>query len=149
MSKRYELRLDDVELEQVDNNNTKLHLQYELRDSYGCTQRETTLEDITLLLNSLHTQMEHYRTQAYELNERRIDLESHLAKRRECDSLENELFYTICDKMDNQVKNDIIPLLQTLMVCFNCIYESNSGQYENNLIMLKYHVKGFKEVCKE
>lgn len=52
-------------------------------------------------------------------------------------------------KQDQRVREDLAPLIQGLMDCFVCIHETNEHQYRNNLIMLRYYLKAFEEVCKE
>ena len=57
---------------------------------------------------------------------------------------------TVIDlKGNTKVKEDITPIIKDLVECFLCIHDNNPRQYRNNLIMLQYHVKGFKEVCND
>ena len=170
---RYDLKLYRMESEEVNDTDTRFHLKYLLTDKLGCTKKEVTLDEVMGLMNTLHNTQDYYFKQTRKQNDRinlleeslrlkkeRIeDLESQL---KEVDKVEfgeklvnlyrklnDEPQYFIMDYGDNEkVKGDIIPLLQELLDCFNCIYKSDEYQYKNNLIMLKYHVKGFKEVCK-
>ena len=162
MSERYALKLYNVELEKVNSADTRLHFKYLLTDGFAVTREEKTLDEIADLLNT------QYRTiieQHKELQAKHKEIDELKAQLKEVDKVEfgNKLInlfhslegdepseYIIMDYGKSQrVKEDVVPLLQDLIHCFNCMFESSEYQYKNNLIMLKYYLKGFKEVCKE
>ena len=161
MSERYDLKLYRMESEEVNDTDTRFHLKYLLTDKVGCTKKEVTLDEITGLMNTLHNSKNYYFRQTRKQNDRINLLEESLRLKKEriedLESFVESLNITpeqakrsIMIHSDSEgVIDDLYPLFKELLDCFNCIHESNNRQYENNLIMLNYHVKGFKEVCKE
>ena len=160
MTERYALKLYNVELEKVNSADTRLHFKYLLTDEFRSVREEKTLDEIADLLNIHNNTKDDLLKELKQKNKKIKELEAQL---NEVDKVEfgeklvnlyrklnDEPQYFIMDYGSNEkVKGDIIPLLQELLDCFNCMFESSEYQYKNNLLMLRYHVKGFKEVCKE
>ena len=160
MTERYALKLYNVELEKVNSADTRLHFKYLLTDEFRSVREEKTLDEIADLLNIHNNTKDDLLKELKQKNKKIEELETQL---KEVDKVEfgeklvnlyrklnDEPQYFIMDYGSNEnVKGDIIPLLQELLDCFNCMFESSEYQYKNNLLMLRYHVKGFKEVCKE
>ena len=102
---------------------------------------------LNLVVNDLQDELVSTRNRRDELIKQLEDLEYDKIDEHYQQILENKKIVTPWKRFD--VAEDLAPLFSALVKIFEEFYDESEYQYKNNLIMLKYYVKGFKESCKE
>lgn len=102
---------------------------------------------LNLVVNDLQDELVSTKNRRDELIKQLEDLEHDKIDEHYQQILENKKIVTPWKRLD--VAEDLAPLFSALVGIFEEFYDESEYQYKNNLLMLRYHVKGFKEACKE